>query len=83
MVGSAERASEATVSFMSGIDEVVKRLAEIADELLAWDEDDLAARFELETERDGFRHQAADFHQRKDEGTPTEQLLAELAARRK
>ena len=68
---------------MSGIDEVVKRLADITDELLALDEDEFAARFKLETERDGLRRQAAEFHQPKDEGRPTEQLLAELAARRK
>jgi hypothetical protein len=68
---------------MSGIDEVVTRLADITDELLALGQEDFAARFKLETERDGLRDQAAEFHQPKDEGTPTEQLLAELAARRK
>ena len=68
---------------MSGVDEVVKRLAEVADELLALNEDDFAARFKLETERDGLRDHAAEFHQPKDEGRPTKQLLAELTARRK
>lgn len=68
---------------MSGIEEVVTRLAEVTDELLALGEDDFAVRFKLETERDGLRSQAAEFHQRKDEGRPTEQLLAELTARRK
>ena len=68
---------------MSGIDQVVKRLVEIADELLAVDADDFASLFKLETERDGLRLHAAEFHRSKDGDRATEQLLAELAARRK
>ena len=67
---------------MSGIDELVKRLSEITDELLALDKDDFAARFRLDKERDGLRAQAAEFHKRKDEGRSTEDLRAELKARR-
>ena len=66
---------------MSGIDDLVKRLSEITDELLALDNGDFAARFELEKERDGLRAQAAEFHERKDEGRSTEDLRAELKAR--
>ncbi len=68
---------------MGALDEVVKRLADVTDELLALDDGDFANRFRLETERDLLRAQASEFHQRKDEGRSTEQLRAELAARRK
>ena len=67
---------------MSELDEVVKRLAEIADELLALGDDDFAARFRLENERDELRQRAAEFRQSRDHGRPTEDLRAELAARR-
>jgi|GEM_PF-1424268 len=67
---------------MDGLDEVVARLAEITDEMLALEPTDFARRFELEKERDGLRARAEEFHQRKDEGRATEDLLAELGARR-
>lgn len=65
------------------LEDVVRRLAEVTDELLALAPDDFAARFRLETERDELRAQAAVYHQRKDEGRSTEQLEGELAARMK
>lgn len=68
---------------MREVDEIVKRLSEVTDELLALKVGDFAARFRLETERDGLRARAAEFHERKDEGRSTEDLRAELTARRK
>ncbi len=68
---------------MSGLDDIVRRLSEVTDELLALEDADFPNRFRLETERDALRAQAADFHQRKDEGRSTEQLHAELTARRR
>ena len=75
--------SKARIGSMPEIDDIVKRLAEVTDQLLALNHDDFAARFKLKSERDGLRAQAAEFHQRKDEGRSTEELRAELAARRK
>ncbi len=67
---------------MSGVDEIVKRLSEVTDELLALRDDDFAARFRLETERDMLRDQAAELRPRKDEGRSAEELRSELKARR-
>ena len=63
---------------MAEIDDIVRRLSQVTDELLALYDDDFAARFKLETERDRLRAQAAEFHQRKDEGRTTAELRAEL-----
>ncbi len=67
---------------MTTVDEIVKQLAEVTDELLALEDDDFAGRFRLETRRDELRAEAEEFHQRKDEGRSTEQLHTELSARR-
>lgn len=67
---------------MSDIDELVKRLSEITDELLALEPDDFETRFALQTEQDELRAKAAEFHQRKDEGRSDEDLRDELSARR-
>ena len=67
---------------MAEIDDIVRRLSQVTDELLAL-YDDFAARFKLETERDRLRAQAAEFHQRKDEGRTTAELRAELVERQK
>ncbi len=67
---------------MSGIDAIVRRLAEITDELLALGTGDFADRYRLETERDALRAQATQFHHRKDELKTTDQLNSELDARR-
>lgn len=63
------------------LDAVVARLSQIVDELLAVDDDDFAARFALEKERDELRAKAEAFHERKDESRSTDELRAELAAR--
>lgn len=68
---------------MAEIDDIVWRLSQVTDELLALHDDDFAARFKLETERDRLRAQAAEFHQRKDEGRTTAELCAELVERQK
>ena len=73
----------ATVLRMVELDEVVARLSQIVEELLELPPDDFARRFALEKERDELRAAAEVFHQRKDEGRSTEDLIAELAARRK
>ena len=67
---------------MGELDTVVARLAEIVDELLELKPEDFAARFALEKERDQLRTRAEQFHRHKDEGRPTQNLVAELAARR-
>jgi len=67
---------------MSTIDEIVRKLSEVTDELLALEAGDFATRYTLETKRDELRAQAAQFRERKDEGRSTEQLRAELVARR-
>ena len=68
--------------FMSGLDDIVRRLNEVTDEILALEDGDFANRFRLDTKRDALRAQAEVFHKRKDEGRSTEQLHAELTARR-
>ena len=71
-----------TIVLVGAIDDIVKRLAEITDELLALTEGDYGDRFRLEKERDGLRTRAAEFHERKDESRSTDDLRSELKARR-
>ncbi len=66
---------------MDELETVVARLSEIVEELLELEDDDFAARFALEKERDGLRARAEAFHQRKDEHRSTAELMAEHAAR--
>lgn len=67
---------------MDELEPIVARLSEIVDELLNVDEGDFAARYALETERDELRARAEAFHERKDEHRSSDDLHAELAARR-
>ena len=67
---------------MDELEQVVARLAQIVDELLAVDEGDFAARFALEKERDELRARAESFHERKDEHRSSDELRAELASRK-
>jgi malate synthase len=67
---------------MTGIDDVVRRLSEVTDELFGLDDADLETRSRLETERGALRAQAAEFWNRKDARRSVEDLHAELAARR-
>lgn len=67
---------------MDELEGVVARLSQIVEELLELADDDFAARFALEKERDELRARAEAFHQRKDEHRSTKDLVAELAARK-
>jgi len=82
MIDAARPLGAATIGLVDGIDDIVKRLAKIADELLALSDGDYRDRFRLEKERDGLRARAAEFHERKDEGRSTDDLRSELKARR-
>lgn len=64
------------------LDRVLRRLAEVADALAALPEDAFAERFRLLTERDQLRETAAAFHTDWDADRPSDDLLAELRARR-
>ena len=64
------------------VEAVVKRLAEVQDELLSLDSDDFATRYRLESERDRLRDQAAEFSGAVDAGRPTHEIERELASLR-
>lgn len=64
------------------LEDLNRRLAEIQDELLALDDDDFAARYELMLERDQIRAQVREAAADRDADRPTEELRAELAARK-
>jgi len=68
---------------MDDLDSIVKRLAEVIDELLATDDDDFKRRFDLSIERDELRAKAKVFHEGKDVRRSIFDLQAELAERRK
>lgn len=67
---------------MDELETVVARLSRIVEELLELEDDDFAARFALEKERDELRARADAFHEGKDARRSTEDLTAELAARK-
>ncbi len=58
------------------------RLAEVQDALLALDDHDFAAKYELLKEQDKLREEAAAFAMDQDAGRSDEELLAELGALR-
>ena len=68
---------------MDGLDDIVRRLAEIADELIALDDGDFEGRYRLTSERDELRAKAKVFHENKDARRSVFDLEAELAERRK
>jgi hypothetical protein len=82
VMDEAQSLGAATVGLVGGIDDIVKRLAGITDELLALADGDYGDRFRLEKERDGLRARAEEFHERKDEGRSIDDLRSELKARR-
>jgi hypothetical protein len=68
---------------MDDLDSIVRRMAEVTDELLALDDGDFARRFELKIERDELRAKAKVFHEGKDAKRTIFELQAELAERRR
>lgn len=65
------------------LDGIVRRLAQVTDELLGLTQGDYTRRFELETERDELRARAKVFHEGKDAKRSVNDLESELAERRK
>ena len=68
---------------MAEIDDLVRRLAAVTDELRSLGAGDFEQRFSLEKERDDLRAQAAAFHERKDERRSVVELERELKSRRR
>lgn len=68
---------------MEGLDDIVRRLAAVTDELIALGDDDFAHRFALITERDELRAKAKVFHESKDARRTIFELQAELDERRR
>lgn len=68
---------------MDDLDSIVRRLAEVTDELLAADDLDFDHRYQLVQERDELRAKAKVFHEGKDARRSLFDLQAELAERRK
>ncbi|MDG2262807.1 MAG: hypothetical protein P8N50_10765 [Actinomycetota bacterium] len=68
---------------MDDLDSIVKRLAEVTDELLATSGSDFQRRFDLSLERDELRAKAKVFHEGRDSRRSIFDLQAELAERRK
>ena len=68
---------------MTRLDEIVRRLAEVSDQLAALEGTDHAARLRLESEQMALRLEAVEFQRGKDDRRSTGGLLAELEARRR
>lgn len=68
---------------LSELDEVLRQLGEIQDELLALPEDAFARRYELRARQEELRRLAAEARSGRDLETGTDDLLAELAALRR
>jgi len=64
------------------LEELNRRLAAIQDRLLELADDDFAEKFQLQKERDRLRDLAGRFAQDRDARRSTEELVAELEARR-
>jgi hypothetical protein len=66
---------------MERIEEINHRLGEILDDLLELGPDDFAAKNKLHIERDRLRDEAASYHQDRDAGRPSSELIEELKQR--
>lgn len=67
---------------MDDVSDLVRRLADVQDRMLALDPRDLSARYELEKERDALRSEASEFAGQVDEGRSATDIERELAALR-
>ena len=65
---------------MADVDEVIRELSDILDQLLALPDDAFAEKYRLQDRRDELRAQAAEFAQDWDADRPTVDLVAELEA---
>lgn len=64
------------------LDDVTAQLADVQRKLLDLPDDAFAERFALQKQQDALREQASQFREDWDAQRPTDELLAELAARR-
>jgi hypothetical protein len=64
------------------LDDVTAQLAEVQGKLLDLPDDAFAERYALQKQQDALREQASQFAEDWDAQRPTDELLAELAARR-
>ena len=67
---------------MSDPTELIRKLADVQDRILALPDDAFAQRWELRKEQDDLRSQAQEFAYAMDEDKSDDELLAELRARR-
>ncbi len=68
---------------MTELDDLVRRLSEVTDELLGLEADAFEQRFVLEKERDELRARAEAYHENKDERRTLKELERELKSRRR